>query len=327
MPPPRPPVEWRRAGTDIDVKRSKARLFLALAALLLAALPVSPAAAADRGVLGYGRIFDNDVIGDGHDRWRTGSYSLSQIRGASWDGTPPPRFGALMEYRLHTEILTPASLTAPAATDRRYAGILSFGAHTHFAVGKAEASVGADLVVVGPQTGIGGFQRSVHKLLGLSQPAVLGNQIGDAVYPTLVAELGRNYHLGGAVTLRPFVAAEAGAETLVRVGGDMVIGDFGRGDMMLRDGSTGQRYRAVRANEGTGLSLILGGDIAHVADSHYLPAGGSAPLEPTRSRLRAGMNWQGKTTALFYGVTWMGKEFTSQPDTQLVGSLRISLKF
>jgi hypothetical protein len=47
----------------------------------------SSVAAQDRVTLGWGRMFTNDVFGDGKDRWKTGSYTVSRIRGASWDGT------------------------------------------------------------------------------------------------------------------------------------------------------------------------------------------------------------------------------------------------
>lgn len=311
---------------------SKAAIFaIAVGALgAFGALPIAhatPAQAEDRGLLGVGRMFDNDAIGDGHDRWRSGSYQLSFVTGPGWDGTLPSRPFVLREYRLSAQIITPASLTNPTATDRRYAGILSFGMHTHFALGKAEASAGIDLDMTGPQTGIGRFQRNIHKLLGLTEPTVLGNQIGNAVYPTLTAELGRSFQLGPQVTVRPFVEAEAGLETLVRAGGDVVIGNFGQGDMLVRDAVTGQRYRSIRNNRTGGLSFVVGGDVAHVASSHLLPSGGGAPLEPTRKRLRAGFNWQNSQMSAFYGVTWLSREFTTQPEGQVVGSLHISLRF
>ena len=50
--------------------------------LALAGLCMGDAALAqDRTILGYGRLFNNDLIGDGHDRWRTGSYHFSVVTG------------------------------------------------------------------------------------------------------------------------------------------------------------------------------------------------------------------------------------------------------
>lgn len=301
--------------------------FLPLLALLVGLAAPALAETQERGVLGYGRLFNNDAIGDGHDRWRTGSYTVSAVRAYSWNGALPTTFGELLEYRLGAQIIAPASLTSPAPTDRRYAGVLSFGLHTHWSMGSAEASFGLDLVATGAQTGIGRFQKAVHKLLGLTEPTVLGNQIGNGIHPTLVGEIGRSFALGENLRLRPFVEATAGAETLVRVGGDLTIGSFGRRDLMLRDGTTGQRFRGIRADGGPGFSFTLGADIAHVASSIYLPSGGAATLSPTRSRVRAGINWQGERIGAFYGLTWLSREFEEQPAHQLVGSLRISLDF
>ncbi len=97
---------------------------------------------------------------------------------------------------------------------------------------------------------------------------------------------------------------------------------------MLRDGTTGQRYRGVRGDVVPGLSFSLGGDIARVFDSALLPEGGAAVLEPTRSRLRAGVSWQGAGGAsVFYGLTWLSKEFSTQPEAQVLGSLSVNFSF
>jgi hypothetical protein len=46
-----------------------------------------------------------------------------------------------------------------------------------------------------------------------------------------------------------------------------------------------------------------------------------------RTRLRAGVHWQGRQMAAFYGVTWLGKEFRGQDEGQFVGSIRLDLNF
>ena len=88
--------------------------------------------------------------------------------------------------------------------------------------------------------------------------------------------------------VRPYVAAEAGVETLLRAGGDLEIGHFGDQSVMLRDEVTGQRYRAVAGTMTNGVSVTLGGDLAKVFSSAYLPDG-AAVLDDTRTRLRAGL--------------------------------------
>ena len=284
------------------------------------------AVAQDRVTLGFGRFFSNDAIGDGDDRWRTGSYSVSMIRGQSWKGVAPT-FGELLEFRVRTEIIAPANLSNPSPTDRRYVGALSLGVHTYTTLAGAEARLGLDLVATGPQTGVGRLQRQLHKLFGMTPPGNLGAQISNKVYPTLSAELGRDLRLTGGSTLHPFIEAQAGVEDYVRVGGDLVIGRFGAGALMLRDPVTGHRYIGVRGAETPGVSFVLGGDVARVFDSAYLPTGGAVALKDTRSRLRAGLHWRGEKSEVFYGITRLSREYETQPSGQTVGSLRLRLRF
>ena len=297
-------------------------------ALILALLILLPntAMAEQRQTLGWGRLFDNDALGDLHDRWHSGAYTVSLLRGPEWTGQLPTGFGDILEYRFSGSTVTPANLGNPAADDRRYAAPLSFGIHTHLYWRGVEASLGADLVAVGPQTGVGNFQSWLHGALDLPKPD-LSNQLGNAFYPTVQAELGRGFALSDQVTLRPFIAAQAGVETMIRAGGDLVIGSFGQGALMLRDDTTGQRYRGVKGDQTPGLSFTLGGDVAHVFDSALLPDGGAAVVSETRGRLRVGVAWQGQKSAVFYGITYLTPEFDSQPEGQLVGSVNLNLRF
>ncbi len=299
------------------------RLIAVILALVVMGAPVH---AEPRVTLGWGRLFTNDALGDGRDRWRTGSYSLSMLRGPSWAGALPDRAGQILEFRFRGEIIAPENLITAAPGDRRYAGALSFGVHTHFTVGQAEASVGGDLVFLGPQTGLGSFQRAAHDLLGIAEPQVLDDQIDNRVSPTVTGEIARSFRLGGKVTLRPFLEAQAGVESLVRAGGDIVIGSAWDGALMLRDPVTGQRYSGIAAT-GQGVSFTFGADVAHVFDSDYLPSGGDAVLSDERTRVRAGVEWQGERADVFYGLTYLGPEFDGQPDGQVAGSLRVNFDF
>lgn len=301
------------------------RMAVVLAAVWLGL--ADAAVAQDRVTLGWGRLFSNDTIADGKDRWRTGAYSVSRVRGYRWDGALPQQFGEILELRARAEIVAPADLVTPLAVDRRYAALLSFGLHTHFDWRGIEVSLGSDLVFAGPQTGISGFQSFVHNVIGLPKPTVIDDQLGNAVYPTLVAEFGRKMTFGDAISLRPFIEAEAGVETFVRVGGDLVIGTLGRDDLMLRDPGTGQRYRVVEGGRNSGTSIVLGADVARVFDSVLLPSTGAATPSDQRTRLRAGVHWQGEKASVFYGVSYLGREFVQQPTGQVVGALNLNLKF
>ena len=296
--------------------------------IALCALSVgAPAAAQERQALGWGRLFNNDVLGDGDDRWRTGSYTVSHARGPSWSGGLPDRFGALLEYRLSGEIIAPSTLDDPPADDRRYVGALTLGLHTHFMMARTETSAGLNLVFTGPQTGLGTFQKNIHDRFGFESPQVLDDQIPDGLHPTALVEIGRGFRFGDTVVLRPFAEAQAGVESYLRVGGDMSVGRQWFDSLLVRDSSTGQRYVTVRGDRTPGISLSLGGDIARVFDSVYLPSDGEADLETSRARLRAGLHWQGEKADVFYGLTWLGKEFEQQDETQVVGSIRINLDF
>ena len=299
---------------------------LSLAVLVTCLAP--PAAANDRVTLGFGRLFTNDYLGDNHDRWRTGAYVVSWLRGPA--GTEARGdFGALLEYRFGAAMITPWGLTDPAPDDRRYAGILSFGVHSHFDRGALEISAGGDLVVVGPQTGISSFQEQMHELFGATMPsaAVLDNQIPNRILPTALVEAARPVALRPGLTLRPFVEAQAGAETFVRLGGDLLIGPGFTQGVVLRDVTTGMLYQGHRAQDSTGLSLLLGADVAHVAHSAWLPQADGYELTDIRARARAGVQWQGDRFGAFYGVTWLGEEFEVQPTGQVLGSLNIQLNF
>ncbi len=296
-----------------------------LAIFTLAIGLCGPVFAQDRVTLGWGRLFNNDTLGDTQDRWQTGSYTISRLRGVSWNGRLPSRPGEILELRLSGRAIAPQSLMSPAPLDRRYAGIITVGLHTHFDLRGWDTSLGADLVLTGPKTGISSFQKTVHQALGLPKPTVFGNQIADGVHPTLVVETGRSMDLFGAVTLRPFLEAQAGAEDFVRVGGDVMLGGFGAGALMLRDPVTGQRYQGIAGPRTPGYSYTVGGDVARVFDSVYLPDGGAAVLSDNRTRLRAGVNWQGASSQVFYGVTYLGREFEAQPQGQFVGSVNLRL--
>ena len=177
--------------------------------------------------LGFGRLLSNDVLGDGKDRWRTGSYVISKLRGRSaWSGQRPTQFGDILEYRLRGEVFAPESLTAPVAGDRQFAGTWSLGVHTHFRRGQIDISTGLDLVITGKQTGLGDMQDAFHDVLGTPRPSplVLDNQIKNGFHPTFSAEFSRPVQLSDRVLLRPFIEARAGDETLVRVGADLLIG-------------------------------------------------------------------------------------------------------
>ena len=283
---------------------------------------------AARQTIGWGRFFNNDYIGDRKDRWHSSSYTISRLRGPEWTGSLPNTIGQVLEFRFRAENITPEELSAPAAQDRRYAGVMSFGYHSHSKWRGEELSMGADVVLIGPQTGLSGFQDRVHDFLGLPDGAPSYDaQFGNDVHLSGTAELGRQIALAPSLTLRPFVEGQVGFETLARAGVDVTLGNLAKDGLMLRDVNTGQRYSAVQGPLGTGLSLTFGGDMARVASSVLLPDGGAVTASPTRTRLRAGLNWQGEKSFVFFGATYLSPEFEEQSEGQTIGSLSLLVRF
>lgn len=289
----------------------------------------SPARAQDRSYIGRAHFVNNDLFGDTHDRWRSGSVVGSHIFGPAWQGKAPAGFGELVELRISGEGIAPENLAGPVPGDRPYAGVLSFGLHTHFQPRAIEYAVGADIVMTGPMTQIDEIQDGLHDIFGgpgVSQ-RVRGAQIGNDVNPTLVLEAGREFALGGSAQLRPFVEARAGVETMLRAGADLSFGRAGLGGLMVRDSVTGHRYRTIE-QPFAGFSWVMGADIAKVSDSELISSERGVKLTDARARVRAGLHWQSdKGSSVFYGLTWLDQEFTAQREEQIVGSVRLNLKF
>jgi hypothetical protein len=301
---------------------------IAAAAILLFFLP-QPTVAEGRNYLGYGRLITNDFLGDLQDRERTGSVTSSRVWGPEWTGELPKNFGNLIELRLGLEVLAPENLTNPAAGSRPWAGALSAGLHTHFQHKATEFAVGASVFATGPQNQLGMLQHEFHKLIGDEPPSkrTLAAQIGNGFYPTVLVEAGRAIELGENKTLRPFIQGQAGIETMVRAGFDLTFGSVGNGGLLVRDRTSGHRYRVIQNTQNAGFSFVAGADIAYVSESTFLPENRGYALTDHRDRVRLGMHWQGKDASAFYGVTWLGKEYETQPNDQIVGSLRINLSF
>ena len=217
----------------------------------LTGLTATVADADGRRALGSGRLISNDYLGDGHDRDHTGGMAASRVWGRGWNGYLPQTPGDILELRFHGETLTPDNLVSPGSDERPYAGSLSLGLHTHFMRGQTEFSLGGDLVVTGPQTHLDDLQLFLHDRLGGGKPSrqVRRNQIRNGLHPTLVAEIGQDLQFSENVNLRPFTEMRLGAETMVRVGADFTFGQIGQGEMLVREVTTGQRYRTIRDAE------------------------------------------------------------------------------
>ena len=305
-----------------------AALFLLMTAVTTAAM-AQDSPSGGRKSLGYGLLFVNDLLGDGRDRWRTGSVMSSRVFGPDWAGGLPGQAGEVLELRFLGEVMAPDNLVTPAPGDRPFAGSLSLGLHTHYETARGtEISLGGDVVAIGPQTSLDNLQTTLHDVFGMNSAsaATLNAQIGDKIRPTATLEMARDVALAEQTRLRPFMELRGGVETYARVGFDVTIGQAGLGELLTRDPVTGHRMRVVR-QQAPGLSWILGADVAKVWDSVYLPEDRGYALTDSRARARLGLHWQGEKSMVFYGMTYLGEEFVGQGSGQLVGALQFSLKF
>jgi len=295
----------------------------AVIGLAIALFAAAPAAAQGFETLGFGRLFNNDRIGDGGDKWRTGSYQFSVIRGREWTGDLPDRPFDLHEFRLRSEIIAPRGTTE----DRPYVGALSAGVHTHFLLGPVNTSVGADVTAFGPQTAVSDLQEAFHEVFSIPDPNGVDTQLENAVHFSGTAEMNMPLRIAEQVTIRPFAEAQAGVETLARVGADVIVGQVGHGDLLLRDNVTGQLIRGIEGDV-LGFGLVAGADWAYVDSSEYLPEErGVNPLD-SRYRLRAGFHWQmAQEISFFYGATYLSEEFEGQDGGQVLGGLKLNFNF
>lgn len=277
-------------------------------------------------------IFGNDwfgvPFGDRYDRWRSGHVRVSLLRGERWDDRLPARPFELMEYRIRGEIIAPDNLSVPAPGDRLYAPSWWLGATTHFGRSGLEIAAGADLVMVGPHTGIEGIHSTIHEFFG-NNPINLppANQVDSGFYLDAHAEIGTGIALSFG-EVRPFVELRAGVETLARVGVDVTFGSLGADGLRLRDQVSGQRIAALNGMDASGgWSFLFGADTAYVASSVYLPDDRGPDLEEHRHRVRAGINYGVGDSNFFYGVSYLSEEFEGQPEGQVVGTISVDLRF
>lgn len=303
--------------------------FLTSLGLCIATPPAAQAWPTEQRALGFGHFLTNDVLGDGRDRWQSGSYTMSWLRGESWSGQLPARPFEILEYRLGGSIVAPARLVNPPAGDRRYVAKSLFSLHSQFAPRPGlEADLGLGFVWTGPSNGLSGLQDAIHDLFSMPEPTADDTQWPNHLYPVLSAELARPIEVfGGGAELRPFVAAQAGDESLVRVGADLAFGMRETGALWLRDEVTGHRYVGISGQSTPGTAFVLGADVARVFDSVYFPASGGVEAETTRTRLRAGVSTRLGAVGVFYGLTWLSPEFEGQPEGQMLGSVRLRMNF
>lgn len=286
-----------------------------------------PATALDRNFMGMGFLLNNDYLGDGHDRWRTGSINLS----FAWKHEPTiwGNFTSTKEFvelRLRAEAITPSSLASPQEDDRLYAGVTSVGIHKHIDFNSSKLSLGIDLVAVGSSTGISRVQREIHDFLSKDDFGVT-EEVKNGIHPTALAEFSRGFEFGDLANVQPFIEIQSGIESFARLGVDVEFFNLKNRCPKVRDSTTGHEYFLGNCRGGVGSSVVLSGDVARVFKSRLLPSNQEFKVSNPRVRLRAGFGKYGKDGSFFYGLTWLSREFSSQSQAQVIGSVSINIYF
>ena len=302
--------------------------FLGLVILTLSSIP-SIGWTKDIGIVGHHRIFTNDYFGDGRDRWRTSSYSLSYTLGDKDEleyGDLRP--STSVELRLRAEIIAPADLTDLASfDDRPYVGIIALGAFKHIDWRNNEVAFGGELVFTGPQTGIGDYQAWAHSGIGATIPAGREDQFPNGIYPSAFASIARQVKIQDRFMARPYFEAQAGYETFARAGADFFFGNDLSDRFLQRASTTGHLQTGIKHRDTYGATFVVGGDVTYVSNSVLLPESQGYKKTPIRTRARLGILASLGKGDLFYGWTLMSKEFEKQKQPQALGSISIHFKF
>jgi hypothetical protein len=111
------------------------------------------------------------------------------------------------------------------------------------------------------------LQCEFHQLIGNEPPSGRTQlaQIDNGFHPTVLVEAARSFDLGNAATVRTSIAGQAGIEMMMRIGADFTFGSIGLGEFLVRNSTSGHRYRVIQNVKITEFSFIAGADIAYVS--------------------------------------------------------------
>ena len=125
-----------------DVKYALAKAIAIPSIILLA---MSSNGMADEMIskrLGTARLFTNDYLGDGHDRWRTGSYSIALL-----ESTPSKQGDqSFVEKRLRFDMFSPWQRQSASSADRPYGLMTSIGYFKHRHHGSGLSHTGLEIL-------------------------------------------------------------------------------------------------------------------------------------------------------------------------------------
>lgn len=306
----------------LDLFRCNASAFLLLIVVFLAGPVAAESRLSYRGEVGS---FTNDYFGDGHDRWRSGSYQRSYYSEGyqfTWaDG---------LELRARAEIVTPWTPSKQPGSDILYSTSIGAAAFVHNRVLGFETRIGGEVLLLGDASGLEGLQATFHDSLGMDDSFDPSrddlNRVENGVVLRFESEIGRAINFVPRTMVRPYVDATFGADEAMGLGVDFVIGPLAGAEVWTRDVVTG-RLLTPETNRISGTSWVAGWDIRSVETSVHFPDHAEVELEPIQQRARVGVQVGSKFANFFIGQAWVSPSFVGQSESQRLGMLSVAFVF
>ncbi len=324
----------------------------ALVVLLAAALWPAVAAASDMPpVMSFQS--ENDLYGDGKDRWYTNGFRLAFAYPAgrepalfSWiedvlpGGPEVARSDAFFAIGQH--MFTPADITRKRllASDRPWAGWLYLEVGVSGSKGPMQETLTLSVGVTGPASLARQTQKLVHRLTGSPQPR--GWEFQLRTEPTLQLFYERAWFLklfdlgtGAALDVSPRLGADLGSVFIDGNGGVVIrLGNFLPAALppRINPSATGAGKILRPRSEGIGWYLFAGFEGRAVARNLFLDGNTFARSHSVAKRtavreLSAGVALSFHRFALSYTFVRRSREFALQPEGQGFGSINLSLAF
>ena len=280
------------------------------------------------GPVGYsGEVgsLTNDYFGDGHDRWRTGSYQRSYLS----DRFDTVGLGVI-ELRARSEIITPWKPSEQPDGDAPFSTLLGFGGFMHGSLATIDLRLGAELLLLGDATGLENIQSIAHEIIGVEtsfddkRDEMPRGENGLSARAEL--EVSKSIRFGTSSLARPYVGLKFGADESATLGVDLVTGSLALADIWTRDAVTG-RLITPQADRLSGVSVVGGWDMSQVERSVHIPSGSSATIETFQTRARLGVQFETGIANLFIGQAWLSPQFKDQAEGQRVGMLSVAFDF
>ena len=269
--------------------------------------------------------FTNDFFGDGHDRWRTGSYQRSYIsQGYQFSGIDS------LEVRWRTDIVTPWAPSNQPGGDLPLSTLLGAGAYIHGHALGFDIRAGGEVLLLGEDTGLDTLQQAAHDIMGMDDSfdsSKASVYLGEEGLKTRFdVEVARPLRYGDSVMLRPYGVLVAGVDQSATLGADVVVGPMAAARIWTRDVVTGRLLTPEVSNIG-GYSFVLGWDASAVEASVHIPDFAAVDIEPNQFRGRAGVQFRTDLADLFLGQAWLSESFQGQVEPQRVGLLSVAFAF